>query len=75
MQDQINEIRNAQKEHGEMITKMYSSFIGDEFREGIIHEVKKNSEHRRKSLRTNGFIGGFFVVLGVTIGKFWGKIF
>ena len=75
MQNQINNILTTQKEHGEMLTKMYSSFVGDEFREGIIQEVKKNSCHRKKSLRTNGFIGGFFVVLGGAIGKFWNQIF
>ena len=40
MQQQVNNIEKK-------VDKLYEAMIGDEFREGIVGEVKKNTKHRK----------------------------
>ena len=75
MQEQINDIRTSQQEQGLMISKMHDAIIGDKFRDGIISEVKKNSNHRKQSLKVNGFIAGISIIIGSFLSKFWGNLF
>lgn len=67
MQNQVNNIEKK-------VDKMYEAMIGDEFREGIVLEVKKNSKHRKNSVKTSGFVAGVSIVLGGLIGQFWDGI-
>ena len=67
MQTQVNNIEKK-------VDKLYEAMIGDEFREGIVGEVKKNTQHRKDSIKTSGFIAGGSIVLGGLLGKFWDKV-
>jgi len=67
MQNQVNNIEKK-------VDKMYEALIGDEFREGIVGDVNKNTEHRRSSVKTSGFIAGFSIIAGGLLGKFWDKV-
>jgi DUF917 family protein len=74
MQQQINKIQSTQEQHGEMLSKMYDSIVGDEFREGIIADVQRNTKHRKNSLKVSGVMAGVGMVLGGLISKLWGLI-
>ena len=74
MQQQVNNIEKKVDEQGELLNKIYSKIVGDEFNDGMIGEVKKNTIHRNNSIKTSGFIAGFSIVLGGVLGKFWDKI-
>ena len=74
MQKQINEIKELQKEQGELLSKVYDNLVGDEFNDGLVSEVRKNSIHRKKSVERAGFIAGLSIVFGGLLGKFWDKI-
>ena len=67
MQQQVNNIEKK-------VDKLYEAMIGDEFREGIVGEVKKNTKHRKDSVKTSGFIAGASIIFGGLLGKFWDKI-
>jgi hypothetical protein len=67
MQQQLDNIEKK-------VNTMYEGFVGNEFNEGLISEVKKNSTHRRNSVKTNGFIAGSSIVFGGLLGKFWDGI-
>jgi len=67
MQTQVNNIEKK-------VDKLYEAMIGDEFRDGIVAEVKKNSLHRKNAIKTNGFIAGGSIVFGGLLGKFWDKV-
>ena len=64
MQQQVNNIEKK-------VDKMYEAFIGNEFNEGVISEVKRNSKHRKNAFKVNGFIAGIAIVLGSAITKFF----
>ena len=63
MQQQVDNIETK-------VDRMYEAFIGNEFNEGIISEVKSNTKHRKNSLKVNGFIAGLAIVIGGAISKF-----
>jgi hypothetical protein len=74
MQEQINQIKETQRRQGEMITKIYEGVIGNDFSEGILSDVKRNTRHRKNSVKTHGFIAGAAIVFGGLLGKFWDGI-
>jgi len=74
MQQQVNNIEKKVNEQGELLNKIYGKMVGDEFNDGIIDDVKKNSKHRTNSIKVNGFIAGASIFLGGLLGKFWDKI-
>ena len=67
MQKQVDNIQSDIKE-------IKSALLGDDFRDGIISEENKNTEHRRNSMKTSGFIAGTSIIFGGVLGKFWDKI-
>jgi len=74
MQQQVNNIEKKVDEQGELLNKIYSKIVGDEFNDGMIDDVKKNTAHRNNSIKTSGFIAGVSIVLGSLLGKFWDKV-
>jgi hypothetical protein len=63
MQQQVDNIEKK-------VEKMYEAFIGNEFNDGLISEVKSNTKHRKNSFKVNGFIAGLAIVIGGAITKF-----
>lgn len=67
MQEQVNKIEQDIKE-------IKAALIGNEFNEGIIADVNKNSAHRKSAAKTNGFIAGASILFGGLLGKIWDLI-
>jgi len=71
MQQQVNNIEEKVDNQGELLNKIYNKIVGDEFNEGLIDDVKRNSNHRKNAFKVNGFIAGIAIVLGSAITKFF----
>lgn len=67
MQQQVNDIQNDVKEIREAL-------LGNDYKEGIISDIEKNSKHRKNSLKVNGFFTGIGLVLGGLIIKMYNWI-
>ena len=71
MQDQIDELKKDSAETRKLVGEIHTALIGNpEYEQaGLIHEVKKNTEHRKTSVRRSGFIAGVAAAIGAGIAK------
>ena len=66
MQEQVNKIE-------EQVEAIHTALVGDPTykRPGIIDEVRKNTKHRKQSVKRAGFITGTSVSVGAGLKALW----